>query len=76
MSSVFGENYRFNTDGTHNDPTRYQGYTFNSFEEAAEHAGISRFLQGVTTKPAVVVGLKIGFKTVDYMEGKIKFKKW
>ena len=39
------------------------------------HGGMSRFLQSVTTKPAVDVGLQIGYKTVEYMDKKIKFKK-
>lgn len=73
LSSVFGESYRLNTDGT--NPARSQGYTFNSFEEAAVHAGMSRFLTGVTTKPAVDAGLQIGYKTVAYMDKKIAFRK-
>ncbi|MEJ7831003.1 MAG: hypothetical protein WKF91_22545 [Segetibacter sp.] len=75
LSSVFGKNYHFNTEGTHVNPARYQGYTFHSFEEAAVHGGTSRFLLGYTTKPAVDAGLSIGFKTVNYMNNKIKFKK-
>lgn len=73
MSSVFGKNYPINTDGTNRDT--YQGYTFNSFEEAANHGGESRVIAGVTTKTAVAVGLQIGFKTAEYMEKKIRFKK-
>jgi hypothetical protein len=75
LSSVFGKNYRLNTQGTNSSPTLYQGYTFNSFEEAAAHGGQSRFLAGVTTKPAVAVGLEIGFKTAAYMDKKIRFQK-
>jgi hypothetical protein len=73
MSSIFGENYRFNTDGS--NPDRFQGYTFNSFEEAAVHVGTSFFLRGFTTKPGAAVGVDLGRKTVEYMDKKIKFKK-
>lgn len=73
MSSLFGDDYRFTTEGV--NPGRPQGYSFTSFDEAAEHAGISRFLSGVTTKPAVTVGLNIGFNTVKAIDNKIKFKK-
>lgn len=73
MSSVFGKNYRFNTDGS--NPDRYQGYTFDSFEDAALHIGTGFFLRGITTKPGAAVGLDIGHNTVNYMDSKIKFKK-
>jgi hypothetical protein len=75
LSSVFGKNYKLNTEGTNSSPTLYQGYTFSSFEEAAAHGGQSRFLAGVTTKPAVAAGLSIGFKTAEYMDKKIRFLK-
>ncbi len=45
------------------------------FEEAAVYAGISRFLKGATIKPSVDVGLGVRFKTVNYMNSRIKFKK-
>lgn len=73
ISSMFGENYRFNTDGT--NPDRYQGYTFNSFEEAAAHIATAFFLKGITTKLGASIGVDIGSKTVEYIDKKIKFKK-
>ncbi len=73
LSSVFGNNYYLNTDDT--NLNTFQGYIFNSFEEAAIHGGNSRFIAGVTTKPAVTAGLTIGFKTAEYMDTKIKFLK-
>jgi hypothetical protein len=73
LSSVFGKSYLLNTQGT--NPQSLQGYTFNSFEDAAVHGGLSRFFAGVTTRPFVESGLEIGFKTVQYMEKNIEFKK-
>ncbi|MBD0394805.1 MAG: hypothetical protein ICV52_13390, partial [Microcoleus sp. C1-bin4] len=73
LSSVFGRYYPLNTAGIH--PDIPQGYSFNSFEEAAVHAAESRFLAGVTTRPANAAGLYIGFKTVEYMNEHIRFKK-
>jgi hypothetical protein len=75
LGSVFGNAYRLNTDGTNNSPSLSKGYNFDSFAEAANHGGQSRFLAGVTTKPAVEAGLSIGFKTAAYMEKKIRFQK-
>lgn len=73
LSSVFGRYYPLNTAGI--NPDIPQGYTFHSFEEAAVHAAESRFLAGVTTRPANAAGLYIGFKTVEYMNEHIRFKR-
>ena len=75
LSSMFGENFIFNTDGTHHDAAMSKGYTFNSFEEAAEHAATGRFITGVSTEASTNVGIQIGFKTGDYMDNRIKFLK-
>ncbi len=73
LSSLFGKSYRLNTEGTH--PARSQSYTFNSFEEAAAHGAEAGFYRGTITKPAIAVGLGIGYKTVEYMDKKIRFAK-
>ena len=73
LSSLFGDNYRLNTDGS--NPDRLQGYSFNTFSEAVTHIGMAFFLKGITTKPGVSVGVDIGTKTVEYIDKKIKFTK-
>jgi hypothetical protein len=47
LSSVFGKNYQFTTDGVNNNLP--QGYSFSSFEEAGNQGGQTRFIAGVTT---------------------------
>ena len=73
LSNEFGNNYHFNTDGTHN--LGLPGYSFNSFEQAALHAGLSRLYAGVSSGPAIEAGILLGNKTVQYLETKIKFLK-
>ncbi len=40
--------------------------------EAAVHVGLNRSLSDFTTKPVVEAGIQTGFKTVEYMDRKIK----
>ena len=73
LASMFGNNYQFNTNGTHH--SGLPGYSFNSFNDAAMHAGLSRFYAGVNTLAFINGGLWLGNKTASYMESKIKFLK-
>ncbi|HJS55527.1 MAG TPA: hypothetical protein VJ765_13325 [Chitinophagaceae bacterium] len=73
FSSLFGNNYHFNTAGT--DALGLPGYTYNSFEEAGTDAALSRFYAGVNSKPFVYAGSWQGKKTAEYMESKIRFLK-
>jgi hypothetical protein len=73
LTQEFGSIYHFNTDGTHNLGS--PGYTFDSFEDAGVHGGLSRFYAGISTKNAVNAGIVIGNKTAEYMKNKIKFLK-
>jgi hypothetical protein len=73
LTSIFGNNYQFNTNGTHH--LGIPGYSFSFFYEAAIHASLARFYAGVSTKSSIEAGKWLGTKTAEYMNNKIKFLK-
>jgi hypothetical protein len=58
LTDLFGENYRF-TDNTQED-LGLEARTYNSFNEAAEEAAISRLYGGIHYRPAIEIGLAQG----------------
>jgi hypothetical protein len=70
LSSIFGERFSFrdNTEVPYGLPSR----DFNSFQEAAEEAAISRFYGGIHYRQAVEQGMLQGKRIGQLVVGKIK----
>ncbi len=72
LTLVFGANYKF-TDKPYNLPT-FAPRSYNSFDEAAAEAGISRLYAGLHYRKTTEVSLVQG-KVIANNVGKLKFKK-
>jgi hypothetical protein len=70
MTHLYGKNYQFDdsTELPYGLPIR----SFNSFDEAAEEAAISRLYGGIHYMPAITEGLTQGRKVGNYVVEKIK----
>ena len=73
LTSIFGENFSFedDTETPYGLPVR----KFNSFNEAADEAAISRMYGGIHYRAAVEVGVGQGRKIGALLNSKIKMKK-
>ncbi len=70
LTAIFGQNFRF-TDSTEQQ-FGHGVRSFNSFDEAAQQAAMSRMYAGIHYRPAVEIGLAQGQKIGDYMNSKLK----
>ncbi len=73
LTSIFGDNFKFidDTEVPYGLPIR----TYNSFNEAANEAAISRMYGGIHYRAAVEVGVKQGRKVGKFLIEKLKMKK-
>ncbi len=73
LTSIFGDDFSFedDTETPYGLPIR----KFNSFNEAADEAAISRMYGGIHYRAAVEVGVGQGRKIGDLLNSKIKMKK-
>jgi len=69
MNEIYGKDFYFKdtTEKPYGLPVR----AFNSFDEAAEEAAISRLYGGIHYMPAIEVGLKQGRKVGHYVDKQI-----
>ena len=73
LTNLFGENFAF-ADSTETEfqiPVRY----FNSFNEAAKEAAISRFYGGIHYMPSITNGLEEGKKIGEFICQKLQARK-
>ncbi|HYC86655.1 MAG TPA: vanadium-dependent haloperoxidase [Chryseosolibacter sp.] len=73
LTKLFGENFAF-TDSTEIE-FGLTARSFNSFEQAAEEAAMSRMYGGIHYRPAVVNGMTEGRALGSYLMEKIKTRK-
>lgn len=73
LTDIFGDNFRFNDDTeiSYGLPVR----TFNSFNEAADEAAISRMYGGIHFRAAIEEGVKQGRNLGKFVNEKLKMKK-
>ncbi|WP_224491314.1 vanadium-dependent haloperoxidase [Robertkochia flava] len=73
LTSIFGENFAFadDTEIPYGLPVR----SFNSFNEAAEEAAISRMYGGIHYRAAIEVGIKQGRELGDFVVNRLNMKK-
>jgi len=70
MTHLYGDNYQF--DDTTEVPYGLPVRSYQSFDEAAEEAAISRLYGGIHYMPAITEGLTQGRKVGNYVVEKIK----
>jgi hypothetical protein len=72
LTDIFGDNFQFDddTEVAFGLPTR----SFNSFNEAADEAAISRMYGGIHYRSAIVVGVKQGRDLGKFVSEKLKMK--
>ncbi len=73
LTAEFGENYQY-TDHTF-DFLGLPARSYNSFDAAANEAGLSRFYGGIHYLPSLAAGADKGTEIVNYMDKKINFLK-
>lgn len=73
LTDIFGDNFRFDDDTEipYGLPVR----SFNSFNEAAEEAAISRMYGGIHFRTAIEVGVRQGRNLGKFVNEKLKMKK-
>lgn len=73
LTDIFGDNFRFDDDTeiSYGLPVR----SFNSFNEAADEAAISRMYGGIHFRTAIEVGVKQGRNLGKFVNEKLKMKK-
>lgn len=73
LTDIFGDNFRFDDDTeiSFGLPVR----SFNSFNEAADEAAISRMYGGIHFRKAIEVGVKQGRNLGKFVNEKLKMKK-
>ena len=73
LTKLFGDNFSY-TDSTEFEFGLPAG-TFNSFENAASEAAISRFYGGIHYMPAITNGLEEGKKIGAFITGKVRTRR-
>lgn len=74
LTDIFGANFKFDDDTeiSYGLPVR----SFNSFNEAADEAAISRMYGGIHFRTAIEVGVKQGRNLGKFVNEKLKMKKY
>ena len=73
LTDIFGDNFRFDDDTeiSYGLPVR----SFNSFNEAADEAAISRIYGGIHFRKAIEVGVQQGRNLGKFVHEKLKMNK-